>query len=150
MGYPGRIRNITAMQRAGAEHFPFFVNRRFTTAELNAAVPPELLEAPASNLRYRVVDFSMIAGGAAVGGATDIRMHGFQGGQAVVIAAVPVAGLTQSTMVRPGTAAVTLLTDGRSFQPLDPGTGIRVGKTGGAITGAVQIDVQATVLLEGA
>jgi hypothetical protein len=145
MGYPGRIKNITAYQRSLADNQPVVVNRRLTAAEINAGL--DLLTV-APNLRYRLVDCSLVAVGGAASGATDVRLTGTQAGATVALLTAVVAGLTQSTLLRAGAANATILANGASFQPCDPGTPIRVSKTGGTLAGATHVDLLATFILE--
>jgi hypothetical protein len=142
----GRIRNVAAYNRTSADAYPTFVRRRFTAAEINAGT--DLVETPASNIRYRLHDCTLIAIGGAVTGATDVRLLGTQGAASVALATVPIAGLTQSTVVRLGSAQATVLANGASLAPCDLGTPIRIGKTGGTLAGATHVDVIATVVLE--
>lgn len=145
--YPGRIRNVTAYDRALSENQPLVVHRRFTAAELTTA-GTDLLAPPAPGLKYRLIDCVFIAVGATVGGATDIRILGTQAAVSVALTTVPVAGLTQSTMVRLGSAAAPVLANGASQQPCDQATGIKIARTGSAVSGATHLDVIASFLLE--
>ena len=146
--YPGRMRNVTAFQRAQAEAFPITVHRRFTAAELNAGAD---LLAPAPGSKYRMIDLSMIAVGGAVSGATDVRIKGTQNGASVDLIVVLVAALTQGKMVRMGgpTPDMALQNNGVSHQPCDAGTAIKIAKTGGTLAGATHLDIIGQFLLEG-
>jgi len=52
-----------------------------------------------------------------------------------------VAALTQSAVVKPNTANVTVLADGASFVQNDISTAIAIDKTGSAMTTLTHVDV---------
>lgn len=121
------------------------IRTRFTAAQINAGA--SLLPA-VPGFKYRLVDWTLIAIGGAASGATDVRLLGTRAAGAVVLAAVAVAALTQSAVVKPNSANVTLLADGASHTQLDVNTAVTVGKTGGALATATHVDVIANYVLE--
>lgn len=120
------------------------LRRRCTAAEINAGVT---LLAAVPGLAYRLIDCTLIAIGGAAAGATAVVILGTRSGAVTLISAA-VAALTQSTVVKPNTASVTVLADGASFTPLDVNTAVTAGKTGGSLTGATNIDVIVSYALE--
>lgn len=121
------------------------IRTRFSAAQINAGTA--LLPA-VPGYAYRFIDYTLIAIGGAAAGATAVVVLGTRTG-AVTLLSAAVAALTQSAIVKPNTANVTVLADGASFTPLDANTAITVGKTGGSLTGATSIDVIANYVLEG-
>lgn len=122
------------------------IRTRFTAAQVNAGAT--LLPA-VPGFTYRLTDFTLIAIGGAASGATDVRLLGTRAAGSVALAIAAVAALTQSAIVKPNTANVTVLADGASFTALDANTAITVGKTGGALATATHVDVIADYVLEG-
>lgn len=118
---------------------------RFTAAQVNAGAA---ILAAVPGFAYRFIDAELIAIGGAAAGATDVRILGTRAAGSVALLAVAVAALTQSAVVRPGAANATVLADGASYTPLDPNTAMTIGKTGGALTGATNVDVLLIYALE--
>ena len=114
------------------------VRRRCTIAEINAGVTllPALV-----GFRYRLVDGAAIAVGGNVGGATGVDVMGtLTTGRKLV--AFKTAGLTQSTLLRAGTATNgVLLADGASLVANDADTAITVVKDGSDLTTASHVDI---------
>jgi hypothetical protein len=122
------------------------IRTRFTVAQINTGAT--LLPA-VPGYTYRLTDFTLIAIGGAASGATDVRLLGTRAAGSVALAIAAVAALTQSAIVKPNTANVTVLADGASFTALDANTAITVGKTGGSLATATHVDVIANYVLEG-
>jgi hypothetical protein len=115
-----------------------WVRRRCTIAEVNAGVT--ILPAVAG-YAYRVVDSYIIAYGGNVGGATGIDLTATLS-TARKIVAYKTAGMTQSTMLRAGTATNgVLLADGASFTANDANTAITLIKDGSDVTTATGVDI---------
>lgn len=112
------------------------IRKRFTIAQVNAGAT--LLPAIAGG-RYRVVDASAIAIGGAVTSVTTVDLIGTVS-TARKLVAFGQAALTQSALVRAGSAGGVILADGASFTANDVGTAITVGITGSAITVATAVD----------
>lgn len=122
------------------------IRTRFTAAQINAGVT--LLPA-VPGYAYRMIDAQMIAIGGAATTATDVRILGTRAAGSVALLVVAIAALTQSAIVRAGAANAAVLADGASHTPLDVNTAITVGKTGGALAGATNVDVIFNYVLEG-
>jgi hypothetical protein len=119
---------------------------RVTTAQVNAGLT--LLPALAGQ-KYRLVDLSLIAIGGNAGGATGVLIRGTQAASVVKLMDAKVAGLTQSTLLRIGTATNGLiLADGASFVANDANTAITIIKDGGDLTTATNIDVLLSYTIE--
>ena len=115
-----------------------WVRRRCTIAEVNAGVT--ILPAVAG-YAYRVIDSYIIAYGGNVGAATGIDLTGTLS-TARKIVAYKTAGMTQSTMLRAGTATNgVLLADGASFTANDANTAITLIKDGSDVTTATGVDI---------
>jgi len=97
---------------------------------------------------YRVHDVAMIAVGGAATTGTTIDILGTQAAAGVKLCAFGQAALTQSALVRAGSAGGVLLADGASFAACDANTAITIGKTGSSFTVVVSIDVLLTYTLE--
>lgn len=115
-----------------------FVERfRKTIAEVNAGVT---LVAALPGFKPRLLDAEVIAIGGAVAAVTTVDILGTQGALSVKLVAFAQAGLTQSAMVRAGSASGAILADGASFVACDENTAITAGITGSSITTATHID----------
>ena len=114
------------------------VRKRLTIAEINAGatVLPAL-----AGFKYRMVDAAAVAVGGNVGATTGVDLMGtLTTGRKLV--AFKTAGLTQSTMLRAGTATNgVLLADGASFTANDANTAITVIKDGSDLTTATHVDI---------
>lgn len=119
--------------------------RRCTTAEINAGVT---LLAAIAGLKYRLIDCTLIAVGGAAATATAVTILGTQSAGSATLISAAVAALTQSTVVKPNTANVTVLADGASFIQNDANTAITAGKTGASLATATAIDVIITYAIE--
>ena len=111
---------------------------RVTLAQLNAGLT--LLPAVAG-YKYRLIDATLIAIGGAATAATAVRITGVQSASTVALISAAVAALTQSTVVKPNTASVTVLADGASFNQNDAASIIAIDKTGSAMTTLTHVDV---------
>jgi hypothetical protein len=110
---------------------------RATAAEVNAGI--EMLPAH-PNKAYRLVDMSLIAEGGNAATATSVDIIGTQAASAVKLMDGRVAGLTQNTLLRAGTATNGLiLAAGASFAACDVNTPITLGKTGSNLATATHI-----------
>lgn len=111
---------------------------RATVAQINAGFT--LLPA-LPGVKWRLVDWDMIAIGGAVTGATDVRILGTQSGSSAALGATAVAALTQSAVVRAGASNAVVLANGASFVACDANTKVTVGKTGGSAATATAVDI---------
>lgn len=123
------------------------VRRRVTQAQVNAGFT---LVAATPKMAYRIVDLTMIAIGGAASGATSVDIIATSGAATVRPFVVAVAALTQSAVVKPNSANVTVLADGASYVALDANTAIAVGKQSGGsnLATATNIDVILTYTAE--
>lgn len=103
---------------------------------------------PVPYYRYRMVAMNLVAVGAAVAGATDVRILATQGGLSVALMTAAIAGLTRSARVFDGSAGGVILADGASYGYCDVNTGITVGKTGATATGATAVLTSLAYTLE--
>lgn len=112
---------------------------RVTTAGVNAGTT--LLPAIPGR-SYRLVDLALIAIGGAATTATGVLVRATQSASAVTLMDAKVAGLTQNTLLRIGTATNGLpLAGGLSFVANDANTAITIIKDGSDMTVATHIDV---------
>lgn len=112
---------------------------RVTTAQVNAG---HTLLAAVAGRAYRLVDLSLIAIGGAATGATGVLVRGTQSASVVNLMDAKVAGLTQNTLLRIGTATNGLiLAGGASFVANDVNTAITIIKDGSDLATATNIDV---------
>jgi len=119
---------------------------RVTTAQVNAGLT--LLPALAGQ-KYRLVDLSLIAIGGNAGGATGVLVRGTQSASVVKLMDAKVAGLTQSNLLRIGTATNgVVLADGASFVANDANTAITIIKDGSDLTTATNVDVLLSYTIE--
>lgn len=118
---------------------------RVTTAQVNAGYT--LLPALAG-YKYRIYDVTMIAIGGNAATATAVTINATQSAGAAVLISAAIAALTQSAVVKPNSANVTVLADGASFIANDVNTAITIGKTGGALATATNIDVLLSYTIE--
>jgi hypothetical protein len=119
---------------------------RFTTAQVNAGAT--ILPALAG-LKYRLHDMAMIAIGGNAATATSVDILGTQSASVVKLMDGRVAGLTQHTLLRAGTATNGLILNaGASFVANDANTPITIGKTGSDLATATNIDVLLTYSVE--
>lgn len=123
----------------------FPLRRRIPVATINAG--GTLLPA-IPGVSYRLHDAAAIAVGGAVTSNTTADVKGVQATSTVKLLAFTQASLTQSALVRAGSAGGTLLPDGASFAKCDANTAITVGNTGSAITVATNVDFLLTISLE--
>lgn len=137
--------------KSGAIATGVALNKRFraTTAEVNAGL---LLLPALAGYKYRIVDVTMIAIGGNAATATSVDIVATQGASAVRPFVVAVAALTQSAVVKPNSANVTVLADGASFIACDANSGIYVSKqaAGSNLATATHVDVVLTYVIEAA
>lgn len=117
---------------------------RRTIAEINAG--SDLLAAVAG-YAFRLIDAYAIAYGGAVGATTTVDLVGTVS-TARKLVAFGQAALTQSALVRAGSAGGVLLADGASFIVNDVNTAISVSKTGSDLTVATGVDFQLIYAIE--
>jgi hypothetical protein len=123
------------------------IRTRFTIAQINAGVT---LLAALPGYRYRLVDAAAIAIGGNVGATTGVDLTATLS-TARKLVAFKTAGLTQSTMLRAGTATNgVLLADGASFTANDANTAITVIKDGSDLTTATHVDLLVQYVIEAA
>lgn len=118
---------------------------RVTTAQVNAGLT---LLAAIAGLKYRLIDVTLIAVGGAAATATAVVILATQAAGSATLVSAAVAALTQSAVVKPNSANVTVLADGASFIQNDVNTGVTIGKTGGTLATATAIDVILTYAIE--
>jgi len=120
---------------------------RATTAEVNAGLA--LLPALAG-YKYRITDLTMIAIGGSAATATSVDIVTTQAASAARPFVVAVAALTQSAVVKPDSANVTVLADGASFIANDENSGVYVAKqaAGSNLATAAHIDVILSYVIE--
>lgn len=124
------------------------VRRRCTIAEINAGVT--ILPALAG-FKYRMVDAAAIAYGGNVGGTTGVDLTATESSSSRKLVAFKTAGLTQSTLLRAGTATNgVLLADGASFTANDANTAITVIKDGSDLTTATGVDILVSYCIDAA
>jgi len=123
----------------------FTYRKRLTVAAINAGAT--LLPA-IPGAKYRITDAYAIAIGGAVTSNTTVDLKGTQASSVVKLVAFTQASLTQSAMVRAGSAGGTLLADGASFAQCDANTALTIANTGSAITVATNVDIAFSYTLE--
>lgn len=125
------------------------VRVRATAAEVNGAGGKTLVAALAG-YKCRIIDWTMIAIGGAAATATSVDIVTTQGASAVRPFVVAVAALTQSTVVKPSSANVTVLADGASYVANDANTPVVLAKQsgGGSLGTATHIDCVLSYVME--
>lgn len=123
----------------------FVVRTRSTIVQVNAGAT---LLAAIPGWKYRVYDMIMISIGGAAAAVTTVDILGTQAASPVKLGAGAQASLTQSTLLRAGSAGLAVLADGASFAVNDVNTGITIGKTGASVTTATNIDTIITYGIE--
>ncbi|HMF88749.1 MAG TPA: hypothetical protein VK575_11780 [Gemmatimonadaceae bacterium] len=91
-------------------------------------------------VRWRLLDFIMIAIGGNATTSTSINIYGTRAAAVVELAVVAVAALTRSAVVRGGAANAVVLADGASFTQLDANTPVGYKAPGATLTVATHID----------
>jgi hypothetical protein len=122
---------------------------RASAAQVNAAGGIDVVPAK-RGFKYRLIDAIMIAIGGAAAGATTIDLLGTLNGSTRKLIANAIAGLTQSTLLRPGAANSTVLADGASHTLNDQNTPLTLSKTGASLTGATSVDIIVLFAVEAA
>ncbi len=110
---------------------------RATVAEINAGI--EMLPAIAGR-KYAMKDIFVIAIGGAVSAVTTIDVLATQSTSSVKLLAAAQAQLTQSSVVRAGSAGGAVLADGASFVANDANTAITILKNGTDAATATHVD----------
>lgn len=118
---------------------------RVLTADVNAGLT---LLAALAGYKYRLLDAFAIAIGGAASAVTTVDLLGTQAASGVKLVAFGQAALTQSALVRAGSAGGVLLADGASFAINDVNTAITIGKTGASLATSTAIDVFVTYAIE--
>lgn len=121
------------------------LRRRLTVAAINAGAT--LLPA-IPGAKYRLIDAYAIAIGGAVTTVTTVDVKGVQATSAVKLVAFGQAALTQSALVRAGSAGGVILADGASFVANDAGSAVTANITGSAITVATNVDFELLYAIE--
>lgn len=115
---------------------------RATAAQVNAGL---VLLPALPGMSYRLHDASLISIGGNASGATSVDILGVQSAASVKLMDARVAGLTQNTLLRAGTATNGLiLAGGASFVANDVNTAISINHTGGDLATSTHIDVLLT------
>lgn len=112
------------------------LRKRLTIAAINAGAT--LLPA-IPGVKYRLIDAFAIAVGGAVTSVTTVDVLGTLTTSRKLVA-FGQAALTQSALVRAGSAGGALLADGASFTANDAGAAVTANITGSAITVATNVD----------
>lgn len=137
---------VAKLGSLGVQHGGLLTIRRsYTIAEINAGatVLPAL-----THFGYRMVDSYAIAYGGNVGGTTGVDLTATLS-TARKLVAYKTAGLTQSTMLRAGTATNgVLLADGASFTRNDVNTAVTVIKDGSDLTTATGVIISVSFVIE--
>jgi phage gp45-like len=118
---------------------------RSTAAEVNTG---KTLVAAIPGHKIRLIDATLIAIGGAATTATSVDILATQATASAKLVAAAVAALTQSAVVKPNSANVTVLADGASFVPNDAATALTIGKTGGSLAGSSHIDAIISYTIE--
>jgi predicted RecA/RadA family phage recombinase len=121
------------------------LRKRCTIAQVNAGV--SLLPA-LPGLKYRMHDAQAIAVGGAVTSVTTIDILATAAAASRKLVAFGQAAMTQSTVVRAGSAGGVVLADGASYTQNDVNTAVTANITGAAITVATNIDFELTYTIE--
>jgi len=120
--------------------------QRFTAAAVNTGA--DILPA-IPGFKYRLQDAALIAIGGAAATATSVDIKGTQSASVVKLMDGRVAGLTEDTLLRAGTATNGLiLAAGASFTACDVNTAITIGSTTNNLATATHIDVLLTYTIE--
>lgn len=118
--------------------------QRFTTAEWNAGVT---ILAAIAGWKYKIVDISLIAIGGNAATATSVRVSGTQSASVVRLMTALIAALTQSTVVKPNSANVTMLADGAWATECDANTAITGDVNNNNLATATHVDVIVSYVL---
>ena len=133
-----------ANKRVGAVNHAQQLRTRLTVAQVNAGFT---LLAALPGYKYRLLDAAAIAVGGAVTTVTTVDILGTQSTVKKLVA-FGQAALTQSTLVRAGSAGGVLLADGASFAACDANTAITANITGSSITVATSVDFLLSYVIE--
>jgi predicted RecA/RadA family phage recombinase len=140
----GDTTGIVRLNEASLSGGVLNLRKRLTVAAVNAGAT--LLPAIAG-AKYRLIDAYAIAVGGAVTTVTTVDIIGTLT-SARKLVAFGQAALTQSALVRAGSAGGVIQADGASFTANDVNTAITAGITGSAITVATHVDFQLLYAIE--
>lgn len=141
----GYVKQFLAGAVGAQSGTPQTIRKRVTIAEVNAGVT--ILPAIAG-FGYRMVDAYIVAIGGNVATATGIDLTATLS-TARKLVAFKTAGMTQSTMLRAGTATNgVLLADGASFTKNDNNTAVTLIKDGSDVATATHLDISVTFVIE--
>lgn len=118
---------------------------RVTVAQLNAGLT---VLAAIPGLKYRIVDYKLVAVGGNATTATSVNVRGTRAAGVVELLVVAIAALTRSAVVRAGAANAVVLADGASFTVLDVNTAVTIITVGTAMTVLTDLDVELQYVLE--
>ncbi len=118
---------------------------RLTTAVVNAG---STLLAALPGVRWRLLDWTMIAIGGNAATATSINIIGTRAGSAVQLAVVAIAALTRSAVVRADMSNAVVLADGASFTQLDANKAVTAITVGSNLATATGIDIFLTYVAD--
>lgn len=139
----GANTDVTASTFAGSAKV---LRTRVTTAQVNAG---HTLLAAVPGYKYRLQDMALISIGGNASGATSVDILGTQSASSVKLMDARVAGLTENTLLRAGTATNGLiLAAGASFVACDVNTAITINHTGSDLATSTNIDVLLTYTVE--
>jgi hypothetical protein len=141
----GSLRALSVPAASAILGSPIALRTRTAIAAVNAGAT--LLPAVAG-YKYRLIDaYAVAIGGAATTGTT-VTILGTQAASPATLVAFGQAALTQSALVRAGSAGGVILADGASFVKNDVNTAITIGITGSSFTVVTSIDTVLTYALE--
>jgi len=121
------------------------IRTRFTVAQVNAGAT---ILAALVGYKYRMVDAAAIAIGGAASAATGVDILATLSSSRKLVA-FKVAGLTQSTLLRAGTATNgIILADGASHTANDANTPVTVLKDGSDVATSTHIDILFKYVIE--
>lgn len=133
----GDTTGIVRLNEASLSGGVLTIRKRLTIAAINAGAT--LLPA-IPGAKYRLIDAFAIAVGGAVTSVTTVDILGVLATVSRKLVAFGQAALTQSALVRAGSAGGAILADGASFTANDAGAAVTANITGSAITVATNVD----------
>lgn len=144
-GVSSKVTELKGGLKVNGYQTPVTYTARYTVAQINAGVT--VLPA-IDQIKYRLLDFTMIAIGGNAATATGVYLKGTQATSVVNLAAVAIAALTRSAVVKPNSANVTVLADAASFGVCDANTAITFIKNGSDLATATHVELTLTVALD--
>lgn len=132
----GDTTGVVRLNEASLSGGVLTLRKRLTIAAINAGAT--LLPA-IPGVKYRLIDAFAIAVGGAVTSVTTVDVLGTLTTSRKLVA-FGQAALTQSALVRAGSAGGAILADGASFTANDAGAAVTANITGSAITVATNVD----------